>query len=425
MSTAISYRRYPEIIKTEVARTGNVYLFPDLKIPRTTAQYWVKKQKTDFVASDEEIESIYKKKSEYLTEQLAKEKAMRELLETVRKVFPYDFREKQLKNKLGRSQIISAIRECLKYHKLSHALDAIGLSKSSYQRWASEISFCKTTGSPCQRRQAFQLTIEEISTMKKFVTSKKFAHISVASLHLLAQRQGELFCSIHTWYKYVRFFDWKRPWTKKEVEIYKTGIRATRPNEIWHLDVTVVNIGPGLKFYIQAVIDNFSRFVIAWRATDKINAENTIETIALARTKVASLLNTDAAANVMMDPGTENRNDNVLRFISSKNLTRTLAQVDIHYSNSMIERLFYSLKNNYLYRQDLKGIEDLSRKADFYFGQHNNVIPLALHRGGTPAEVFRASWNDEEQAKLEENKKLALVMRRKKNLSPPCEACPS
>ena len=124
MITASNYRSYPEIVKDEVARTGNVYLFPDLKIPRTTAQYWAKQKKYSKYSDMAEVESVYKRKSEFLLEELAKEKAMRELLETVRKVFPYDFQSKNLKNKLSRAQIIGAIRECLKYHKLSQCLNA-------------------------------------------------------------------------------------------------------------------------------------------------------------------------------------------------------------------------------------------------------------------------------------------------------------
>jgi hypothetical protein len=85
MHSAPTYRRYPEIIKEEVARTGNIYLFPDLKIPRTTAQYWAKKQKHQRAPNMVQVESVYKRKSEFLAEELAKEKAMRELLETVRK----------------------------------------------------------------------------------------------------------------------------------------------------------------------------------------------------------------------------------------------------------------------------------------------------------------------------------------------------
>jgi hypothetical protein len=125
-----------------------------------------------------------------------------------------------------------------------------------------------------------------------------------------------------------------------------------------------------------------------------------------------------------MDPGVENTNKNVLKFISSKNLVRVLARVDVHYSNSMIERLFFSLKNNYLYHQGIHTIEDLARKADFYFKQHNDVIPLATHRGGRPVEVFVSSWSESMLNDLQAQKDLALMARKKKNLEPACSSCP-
>ncbi len=81
----------------------------------------------------------------------------------------------------------------------------------------------------------------------------------------------------------------------------------------------------------------------------------------------------------MMDPGKENDNHKVLNFILSKNLKRVLAQVDVHYSNSMIEAIFRILKNNFLYHQGINSIEDHTRKAKFYFNQHNNVISLQIH----------------------------------------------
>ncbi len=424
MTEALKYRSYPEVVKGEVARSRNIHLFPDLKIPRTTAQYWVKEQhhRKDF-ATVVEIDSVYKKKAEFLQRELEKEKAMRVLLETVRKVFPHDFSQKNVKSKVLRSQIISAVKVCLNFHKLTHCLSAIGLSKSSYQRWASEISFCAKTKSLCERRAASQLTSTEVATMKKFVTSKKHAHISVASLHLLAQRSGELFCSIDTWYKYIRCFAWPRPWKLSKKIVRKSGIKTTRPNEIWHLDVTVVNIRPGYKLYIQAVIDNYSRYVLAWRVTEEINAQNTVETIELAKRNAEKVLALTETATVMMDPGAENKNGKVLKFITSKNLKRLLARVDVHYSNSMIECLFRLFKNNYLYHQGIHTIEDLTRKAAFYFRQHNEVIPIAVHNGGRPLEVYSSSWGSEDLDELSAKKALALAARKKQNTQPPCSNC--
>lgn len=422
MSAAINYRKYSDVVKSEVAQTGNIYLFPDLKIPRTTAQYWVQKKRNYRPVSDIEIESVFKKKSEFLESELAKEKSMRLLLETVRKVFPYDFREKKLRSKIHRAQIVFAIRECNRHHKLSHCLDAIGLPKASYRSWSADPSVCGEK-SPCTRRQAGQITQEELNIMKKFVTSRKYGHVSVASLQLLAQRTGELFCSLDTWYKYVNKFSWKRPWDSVKNEVKKIGIRAERPNQIWHLDVTVVNVRPGLKLYIQAVIDNFSRFILAWRVTDRVNAENTIETLKLAHRKASEMLTGSKSTTVMMDPGKENDNSSVESFISSNNLIRLLAQVDIHYSNSMIERLFHSLKNNFLYFQDLRGPVDLERKANFYFSEHNNVIPMQVHKGGTPKEIFLSTWDEKKLAELAENKTQAILTRRKKNQATTCEGC--
>jgi|GEM_PF-5456772 len=105
MTAKTAYRRYPEIVKSEVARTNNIYLFPDLKIPRTTAQYWLTKKKYLRRPTVENIDSIYKRKAEYLLAELEKEKALRTLLETVRMVFPFDFREKNLKSKLSREKL--------------------------------------------------------------------------------------------------------------------------------------------------------------------------------------------------------------------------------------------------------------------------------------------------------------------------------
>jgi len=43
----------------------------------------------------------------------------------------------------------------------------------------------------------------------------------------------------------------------------KIGIRATHPNEYWHIDVTVIRLLDDTKCYLHAVIDNFSRRILS------------------------------------------------------------------------------------------------------------------------------------------------------------------
>jgi len=47
------------------------------------------------------------------------------------------------------------------------------------------------------------------------------------------------------------------------------------PNVIWHLDITQVNLLDGGKAHIQAVVDNFSRFIMARCVSDEKIGLNT------------------------------------------------------------------------------------------------------------------------------------------------------
>ena len=51
----------------------------------------------------------------------------------------------------------------------------------------------------------------------------------------------------------------------------KVGIRASKANEIWHVDTTLIRLLDGSGAYLHAVIDNFSRRILAWRVADCFN----------------------------------------------------------------------------------------------------------------------------------------------------------
>ena len=64
----------------------------------------------------------------------------------------------------------------------------------------------------------------------------------------------------------------------------KDGIRATKPNESRHIDVTVIKLLDGTRTYLHAVIDNFSRRILAWRLGDRTRAQRWILPVKLAST---------------------------------------------------------------------------------------------------------------------------------------------
>jgi len=69
-------------------------------------------------------------------------------------------------------------------------------------------------------------------------------------------------------------------------------------------------------------------------------------------------------------------------------LHRVLAQVDVTFSNSMIEAFWRSLKHQWLYLNSLDSIERLRILVEFYVEQHNTQMPHAAFSGQMPDEMY-------------------------------------
>ncbi|QDT78605.1 Integrase core domain protein [Gimesia maris] len=101
------------------------------------------------------------------------------------------------------------------------------------------------------------------------VTSEKYRHVPTGTLARLAERLGKVFASPSTWYRLVRIHKWRRLQQRIYPAKPKVGIRATRTNEIWHVDTSFVRLVNGGRACIHAVIDNYSRRILAWRVLDR------------------------------------------------------------------------------------------------------------------------------------------------------------
>ena len=79
-------------------------------------------------------------------------------------------------------------------------------------------------------------------------------------MYLRGLRNGEITVSLHSVYKLNRLLGIRNPKTKKKFKKKrKIGVRASKPNQIWHADITIVKTLDGIKQYVHLVIDNFLR----------------------------------------------------------------------------------------------------------------------------------------------------------------------
>jgi transposase InsO family protein len=74
---------------------------------------------------------------------------------------------------------------------------------------------------------------------------------------------------------------------------------------MWHIDTTVIRLLDGTRAYLHAVIDNFSRRILAWRVADTFAPVNSV-TVLLDASRAAASSGTVPV--VLADASVENAN---------------------------------------------------------------------------------------------------------------------
>lgn len=101
----------------------------------------------------------------------------------------------------------------------------------------------------------------------------------------------------------------------------------------------------------------------------------------------------DACPTVVADSGVENINSAVDATLASSKLRRVLAQVEVTYSNSIIEDWWRSLKHQWLYLHSLDTMAHLETLIAFIVEEHNAKMPHSAFTGQTPDEMYLGTAN--------------------------------
>jgi transposase-like protein len=189
---------------------------------------------------------------------------------------------------------------------------------------------------------------------------------------------------------------------------------------MWHVDVTVIPLLDGTKIYLQAIIDNFSRRILAWRISDRLEPAATAALLVKAFECCMGFGN--IPQSLMIDGGIENINNAVNKLCDDGLLKTILAQTDIHFSNSMIEAFWRGLKHQWLFLNDLDSLAAVRRLTEFYVDQYNSSLPHSAFNGQTPDEMYFGTGSDIE-AQIAAGKAKAREDRLEENRSIRCDEC--
>src|SRR6202163_3818052 len=226
------------------------------------------------------------------------------------------------------------------------------VSPSRFHAWRRRQQACALDDqSSCPRTSPSRLTPPEVRAIQDMVTSPDYRHVPTGTLAVLAQRLGTVWASPSTWYRLVRLNGWRRPRLRVHPVKPKIGLRTTRANEMWHIDTTVIRLLDGTRADLHAVIDNFSRRILAWRVADTFAPVNSV-TVLLDASRAATPSATTPV--VLADAGVENVNAQVDDLTTPAVRRQARAFTELKFSNSMIEAWWRSLKHQWLFLHSLE-----------------------------------------------------------------------
>jgi len=269
ISTNRTRQSYGHRLRALVRSSGNTSYATQIGVPRSTAHGWLTSNPVEIVTVDVVDMDLLRLQKEVLTlrKRMKWILALFRLLVALMKVSGFSLDNSRLPEGAQKARLLRAIDLSLPVLPLRVALRLLRLSPSRYHSWKNDKECGLDDMSSCPRTSPQQLTRSEINTIQDMVTSEEYRHVPTSRLAILAQRLGKVFASPATWFRLVQLYKWRRPRRRIHPAKPKVGIRAFVPNEIWHVDTTLIRLLNGSHVYLHAVIDSFSRRILSWRVS--------------------------------------------------------------------------------------------------------------------------------------------------------------
>ena len=339
-------KRCDHRLRDLVHRTGDVTIATDLGVPHSTARGWLRLAPEVVVSLDVTHLNELELQQEILQLRRRAQKlaALLRLVLVLLRASGFTVSRERLPDGRDKMRILRAVDLAREGIPLRALLRFLRLSPSRFHAWRRQDACALDDQTSCPRRSPHQLTPSEVCAIEDMVTAPEYRHVPTGTLAVLAQRRGTVWASPSTWHRLVRTFGWRRPRLRVHPAKPKIWLRTTRADEMWHIDTTVIRLLDGSRASLHAVIDNFSRRILAWRVADTVAPGNSVAVLIEASRGATS---SDTTPVVLTDSVVENVNAQVDELINTGVLRRLLALTELQFSNSMIEAWWRSLKHQW------------------------------------------------------------------------------
>ena len=164
--------------------------------------------------------------------------------------------------------------------------------------------------------------------------------------------------------------------------------RTTAINQLWQTDFTYLKITGWGWYYLSTVLDDFSRYIVAWRLGPTMCASDVTATLdqALAASGLDDITVTQRP-RLLSDNGASYVADDLATWLKDKNMQHVRGAPYHPQTQGKIERWHQTLKNRILLdNYYLPG--DLEQQIDAFVEHYNNARYHESIDNVTPADVY-------------------------------------
>ena len=187
---------------------------------------------------------------------------------------------------------------------------------------------------------------------------------------------------------------YRRPRTSRPAKGHKVypyllrGMEISRPDQVWAADITYVPMARG-HLYLMAIMDWYSRYVVAWRLSNTLEADFCVEALKEAFGKACPERSRRGRPEIFnTDQGAQFTSEGFNGLLERNGIKISMDGRGRYLDNVFIERLWRTVKYEEIYLKAYETVREAKAEISNYFRFYNTQRPHQALDYRTPAEVY-------------------------------------
>ena len=274
---------------------------------------------------------------------------------------------------------------------VGRVLEQLNVPRSSFYEWYRQYLKEGEDGlSPRQReRRQFWNRIPEQVQGQIVELALEYPDKSSREIAWHFTDQEQYFVSESSVYRLLKRFDLVTTPAFEVVTAADTfGTPTKRVNELWQTDFTYIKIQGWGWYYLSTVLDDFSRYILAWKLTPTMAASDVLDTLELAL-KASGLKHARVRhrPRLLSDNGPAYLSKELREYLEAQDIEHTRGAPFHPMTQGKIERYHRSMKNVVLLENYFLP-EELERAIRAFVEQYNQQRYHESLNNLTPADVY-------------------------------------